>query len=312
MSAAPDVRPVFDVFPLDVASGPEFIVIFSVLAVVALALAKALQLAFVRSRDAAADAERGDDRAPARLPLREGVLPHASQHLSLAFLRGGRDAAADTLVAHALARGWLDTRPDEVRAARPPGDAPAEERELAAELGTGSRTPDKVLRAARAVIERRAERLEEELIEDGLLRPASTAALGRAVAVAAVAPLLLLGGLRLWAGVAAGRPVGFLALEMIAVLVALVWVSAVHRRTGRGDALLSWLDDASAALVVDVQNGRRRELSDVGFVSAIGHHGLLPAIALVPALFAADAARPAGGDGGSGCGGGCGGGGCGG
>lgn len=288
-------------------SGPAFLVAY-------LLLAAAVWVAATRARRALADS-----RASGTTP----TGPH-----DLAYLNGGADLAVTSALAAMHLTGTVAPSKGLIHAVgRPAPGADALER--AVHFTTGSPVTRARLPLHRSV-RTALDAMDERLVAHGLLL--SDVQRGRIRAVGwwmvAVAGL---GLVRLLAGVAEGRPVGFLLVALLAVsVVALVQLLRAPRRTRAGDRLLARLRDEHHEL----DPAQRPDWVAHGPAAAalgIGIFGVSAVWASDPVLAEELAVQKAtaGGDGGSsfvggggdsgggggdggGGGGGCGGGGCGG
>jgi uncharacterized protein (TIGR04222 family) len=290
-------------------SGPMFLLVYAVVAV-------AVTAAVVRAR-----------RALTAPPVERPVARLADRPYDVAYLNGGADLALCAALSAMHRRQTVATsgRGVVVAAGRPePG---TDELERAAHHAAVLPVPRRRLADAAAVASA-LDRIEARLVGGGLLlsrqqRGRMRATGGWTLAVAA------LGVARIVAGVANGRPVGFLVLLVVAVtaigVVQIVWAP---RRTRAGDAALKDLARDHAALSPSMRPDWGT-YGPAGAALSVGVFGVGALWASDPAFAAELAAQrsaaaassggmhssSAGSDsscGGSGGGGGCGGGGCGG
>ena len=163
----------------------------------------------------------------------EGNAPVVNKDDELALLAGGRNRLGETVLARMLAAGQARIQKASIHLAPTRAGAIGLEREILA-LDSPARW-SKVTK----VLGEGADRIERDLIARGLMMERGEA---WQVGLFAALPLLLLLGLgliRYQFGVAAGRPVGFLAGFMIVTAIfALIRVFAVDRRTKGGLAVV--------------------------------------------------------------------------
>jgi uncharacterized protein (TIGR04222 family) len=302
--------------PLDW-EGPAFLALYLVLLPAAIAAAVVLRWLL---------------RLPADEPPAEAfdLPPYA-----IAYLTGRERLAVDTAIVRLLHRGALavDAATGKLsqRGDRPAGGPELERVVYAAAGSENSKHINEVHTAAAPVAGQPREQLEGL----GLLLSDSAATRIRLASAGVVCLAFVLGLVKVFVGVARGRPVGFLiVLLVVTAIVAIVFLVKRPFRTRRGDGLLRRLRDDNAAL--EYAAGRRvAGLSDDDLVLSLGLFGLGvlavgPLSATYTSLMNAQrraAAHPwsssssscgsscgsgCGGGGGGGCGGGCGGGGCGG
>ena len=287
-------------------SGPLFLVVYVVLAV-------AVTVAVVRGRRALADVPGG--RPVGRL---------SDRPYDVAYLNGGAELALCATLS-AMHRGGtiaIAGRGTVVAAARP--EPRADELERAVHHAAATSIPRRELASTGAVASA-LHRIESRLVGAALLLPPERRSRIRATGGWTVA-LAVLGAARVAAGLANGRPVGFLVSLTVAVLgLGVVQVCSAPRRTRAGDAALRRLADEhhvlSPAMAPDWA-----AYGPAGAALAVGVFGLGalwaadPAFAGELAVQRAAAVGSGGGDAGGSCssgssfggGGGCGGGGCGG
>jgi uncharacterized protein (TIGR04222 family) len=289
-------------------SGPAFLLAYLLVAV-------AVFLAATRARRALTDPR--PDRPIGDL----GDRPH-----DVAFLNGGGELSVYSALSAMSRRGTIVGQRGKVEAV---GRVEPSDGDLEAAIH----------RAARNRVARRRllsdggvtsslRRIEKRLVTDGLLLSDDTRRRHRSVAwwMGAVA---VLGALRLLAGIAEARPVGWLALALLGVtVVVVVQVLRRPRRTRAGDRALAALRDTHHDRAPDAAPDWA-VYGPVGAALAVGMYGTSALWASDPALAAELAVQrsAAGGDGGSagyvgggggdggssgdggggGCGGGCGG-----
>ncbi len=276
-----------DVFPINVASGPEFLLIYALMSVLGVGLAKAANLGVLSlltphapTGPSAVDAYR--QASVARRKLTIGAWPSVDDVLAVAFLRAGERGVAEAIVAQAVAEGWLTpaSHPGAAWSVHPiPRDAALASRGLAAELHATAVTTHQVRSAATIVAARRTGDLERELAELGLLHPPGRMLVGSVAYATVGLSLLGVGALRATRGIELGRPIGFLVLEMIAVAVALFLFRKASRLTSAGDRYLKWLGASTVSLRHDVYAGRTRRPADVALVGATAGLVAIPFLA---------------------------------
>lgn len=286
-------------------SGPAFLAGY-------LALAAVVWVATTRARRRLADGRDRPGPGPAH--------PH-----DLAFLNGGAELAVTSALTSMHLTGTVAPQRGQVRAVgRPAAGADALERAIhfAAAGGPVPRRRLPVTRPVRTALDA----IEKRLVADGLLLPEARRRAIRAVGwwMAGVAGL---GLLRLLAGVADGRAVGFLVVLLLAV-TALALVQLLHapRRSRAGDRLLARLRTEHHELSPKqrpdwVAYGPAAAAMGIGVFGASALWASDPALAEELALQRAgtsgdggasvvgggDGGGGDGGGGGGGCGGGCGG-----
>lgn len=280
-------------------SGPWFLFLYAVLAV-------AVVVVVTRVRGALAD-------VPAR-PV--GGLGH--RPYDVAHLNGGADLALTAALSAMHRSGTIAvaSRGTVAAAARP--DSRADELERAVHHAAVTPLPRRDLAQVGAV-DSALHRIESRLVGAGLLVDEQRRTRIRAASWPTFA-LAGLGAARLVAGVAGGRPVGFLVvLVLVVVGIGVVQVCSVRRRTIAGDAALRRLAEEHHALSPSMQPDWG-VYGPSGAALAVGVFGLGALWAADPA-FAGElaVARASVGSAGTGSGGGCssgsscgGGGGCGG
>jgi hypothetical protein len=104
---------IFPFFPVNLEGGPDFLVLYAVVVVVSLALLMKYRAVTL----AAIDRRAPSDAVPN--PLAKGRLPTGEEVYAVAWLRGGRSAVRDTLVAAAVADGWFRKHDEGVEVLRP-------------------------------------------------------------------------------------------------------------------------------------------------------------------------------------------------
>ena len=258
-------------------------------------------------------------------PARKASTPDLTTRPNdAAFLNGGGDLAVCSALASLRLRGLVQARKGTISAAgRPDGD----DLERAVMFVTTSPIPRSRLAWQRPV-RTALDDIERRLVGEGLLLPAETRRRIRLVGLWMLA-VAAIGFTRILAGMAGARPIGYLVVEFVAVLVITVVLFAkAPRRTRAGDRLLTEmradLDRYAPAQRPDwTVYGASAAALGVGLFGASALWASDPAMAeelAVQRLGGGDGGGGSysGGDSGSSCGGGggggggCGGGGCGG
>lgn len=266
-----------DALPVGPGSTFEFILLYGVLAAMALAVANFIASIVVTwvDRRAAALApptkrspSRSDDLDHRRYAT--GFLPIEDEILGVAYLRGGATKVAETLVAWATAEGFL-MRAEENRwvLKRLPRTAPQWAADLTRPLAVGTITDDAITRAATAVTQKLEPRLALDLLAAGFLRSSAARGAGAITLVLTSAWVVVLGAMRAARAPTLGEPLWLLAGEVAAVALAATGLAAmIGRRTNAGDDYLAWLDRATTALRRDYAIGRARRAEDAALATA--------------------------------------------
>jgi uncharacterized protein (TIGR04222 family) len=157
----------------------------------------------------------------------------------VAYLNGGDQLAVWTAVGGLRGSGVIGVGPDRrltTLSSMPAGVTPLDQ---AVYNAAGKRLPARELRRDEWVV-RALEQLRDGLEQRGLaLGPAQRAALRRGPFL--IFALFMLGAFRLFAGFQNDRPVGYLALTLVPLLVAAVLLSRVPWRTRAADTALRGL-----------------------------------------------------------------------
>lgn len=284
----------FEFFPVNLHSGPEFLVVYFVIGVLGVLLARGVQGVVLGLFDPALKpAPRspiGTSRAPYGVPqglqpeherLTIGHFPRPDESYSIAYLRGGLDAVADVIVARATAEGWLiGHQGGSFTIHDPPPHATAASRELKTRLPHGSATVGAANAAAQEIARRLERGISEELRGRGLLRGGDRLALGVLSYGLVASGVLGLGVMRAVRGHHLGRPIGLLIAEMIVLALVFARFARPQRQSGHGQRYLAWLDGATETLRSDVQAHRTVGYDDVALAAAIGGVVVVPALVL--------------------------------
>jgi uncharacterized protein (TIGR04222 family) len=286
-------------------SGPQFLLIYGVLLAVTALFVVAAQRRVVAAPD------------------RMGGVPELDPY-EIAYLNGGAALAATTAAANLLRGGFLDKpqgEPQQVHLIpirQPPPSAHPVERTVFEEIAAHPDQPFARLQTALDDAPALAA-IHTRLRQRGLATTRAQA-FQHLARVLSFIPLLLLGGARVAAGVARGRPVGFLLLLMGAtVVLAAERGLRVPRVTEQGKRALELLRSETPAPEPATVGVGGLAPAQLGLAVALFGAGVLwttnadLAMALmVPRETGSANPSTAGGCGGGGGGGGCGGGGCGG
>lgn len=286
--------------------GPQFLLFYTILFVVALAVGGLLRRRL---------------RQPSDEPLPEAL---ALSPYEIAYLQGGDDLVVNAAIARLVHDEFIavDLGNRNLTAGKdklPDNAAPIERALYSAvtqEGGTGVAALRRATAAALTPLRTRLEELGLLLTDDQ-----AAAARWRPFLFVLLAPLI--GVIKIFVGISRNRPVLFLVfLCIVSVVVTLLVLGRSVQRTRRGDRALAQLREDNAAL--EFQAGRRvDELGGEDLVRALGLFGM-GILSIGPLSMLESILRPAppssswgsscGGSacGGGGCGGGCGGGGCGG
>lgn len=267
-----------DALPVGPGSTIEFILLYGVLAIMALGVANFIASVVVTWVDRRAEAlaprtqrsaTRSDDLEHRRFAI--GFLPIEDEILGVAYLRGGAPRVAETLVAWATREGWV-RRAEENRwvLKRLPKTAPAWAASLTRPLTVGTITDDSLARAAETVARQLEPRVASDLEHVGFLRSSAARVAGGVALVATSAWVVVLGAMRAARAPALGEPTWLLAGEVATVALASIGlVGMIGRRTSAADAWLAWLDTATTALRRDHASGRVLRPDEVALVTAV-------------------------------------------
>ncbi len=120
------IHEIFDFFPFNMESGPEFLMFYLLLTLAVLTAASVLRAAISARLDRAFLASKSKEEPivssdeggtpyrrpgrPPRLPrqkLTVGWIPKPDEHCAIAYLQGGTRGVANTLISTAMAAEWL-------------------------------------------------------------------------------------------------------------------------------------------------------------------------------------------------------------
>lgn len=287
MTAGP-VADTFDFWPFDIPPGTEFLLVYAVIALVGIVLAKAVQvglLSLVAPGDAAGppppDPYRAGPRAAPRLAV--GTYPSIEDNLHIAYLRGGERALEEAVLAQAGAEGWILPAPPPalVHLYALPNDASSASRELAANLHAPTATAHSVRLAARQVATRASGAVHRDLVDLGLLHPTGRRVMATLAFGGVAALVLAIGVIRAVRGAELGRSIGFLVVEILVVAGAAAIVARPKRRSDAGEKYLKWITDSTHSLRQDVLAGRTRRPADVALAGATAGLLAVPMMAVL-------------------------------
>ena len=285
---ASPVADAFDFFPINIASGPEFLLVYLVICVLALAVGKLVATLVASSLDrASVPTKAAGWPKPSRFGLPSvayherftiGFLPHPDELVGVGYLKSGLQGIVHASIGEAAATGWLRAVPGGHVVAPPPEHASPASRDFHVSLLRNgySVSPSQIRAGALATAQNIEESVKKELRAAGLLRSATTLSTARLVGLAFAGGALLLGLIRAVRGVELGRPIILLVLEMALVAYVGRKVSRPSLRTELGDRYVAWLDAATGSLRLDVQTGRAQTQSDVMLAAALVGASVIP------------------------------------
>jgi hypothetical protein len=264
-----------EMFPASARSAAAFAISFGVVAIVVLAVAKLVSTLLVSSLDrTAASVARSAPRgrvAAQRGDLAPGVFPRADDVPAIAYLRGGLDAVATTLLAEGSASGWLTWVGGRGVAGKLRDDGGRRMRELHSALDR-ARTFDRerALEIARHVASGLVPTIEAELARAGMWRSSAVRGLGALPTVVAGALLIGVGALRVSHGFdSPGQALAVIG-SIAGAAGAAIALSRVAPESERAHAYLDWLRDVTSSLCAAVESGRSRRIADVALATALG------------------------------------------
>lgn len=286
-------------------AGPQFLVFFGILAAVVFAAAIWLRW-WLRTPGDAAGAEA------------DGMSPY-----DLAYLNEGVHGAINAAISRLVHRDVLTASATQRKLSR--STRPLSKKATVLEQAIHDAVDEsgievlKVRKQVRSSAESHAHHLQEL----GLVVDNDQAIFALVLPLVLFLCVIAIGFIKILVGLARGRPVEFLIVACILLLVAGLWVFGrkVHR-SRRGDQVLARLKQQNAALRTTVSSNSA-QLTGSDIVMAVGLYGVGvlangPLSQLVHTLQPPPQSNTSGGcgtssyGGGGGCGGGCGGGGCGG
>lgn len=290
MSAGP-VADHVGFFPLNLESGPEFLVVYALIGVAGVLIAKgaqhiALELADPKreEREIPVSYRRAPHAPLAHERLTVGHFPRPDEIYEVAYLRDGVRGVAEAMLSRATAEGWLTGERGGRFTIEPSELAVSDDlRQLRAAIGHGSVSVTSARSIATSLAKKKEEKLREGLINAGLLRPASRLVVGSVVYAFLAFVVLSLGMLRLVRGLELHRPVVFLVLELLAIGGAFLFLAKPRKTTGDAQKYLDWLTDATQSLRTEVQEKRAHSADDVALVAALAGVALVPAFAIASA-----------------------------
>ncbi len=281
----------FDFFPINLPSGPEFLLIYPVICVLAIAVGKLVASLVASSLDRRTEPKTlVEGSKPVRFGAPAvayherftiGFLPHADELPGVGYLKHERLGVMNALIGEAIADGWLSPIGSRVFVGDPPAAAtrPALLMHSYLRRAGYDSSPSNVRACALSVAREIEDSVKLEASKAGLVRPSVDVATIRFVTLSFVAGALLIGGLRMLYGLDLGHPVSFLLLEMGAVGLVGFKVSSVPSRTGLGDRYLAWLEAVTGSLREDVSRGEPRARSDMMLAATVMGVALIPGFA---------------------------------
>jgi uncharacterized protein (TIGR04222 family) len=321
------VTSLFDVWPLDIDSGPAFLLFYLVASVTLLSLARGTAALIGNAMDDTGGAPSSRPDAVAAGPYRVvgsgsrfavGTIPRLEDAWAVAYLRGGLTGLRDALLVAAGAANWVVAveGSDELRVARGPTAEDPVLETLRASLPEGRRPTADVLRAATSTANVVRPSLDALLRAEGLLLRKEVGMAKAACVLAATSLLLLVGVVRCARAETLRHPYTLLVVEMV-VLTAVTLAMTRRLLFTRGRAArryLAWLSDATASLQMDLMAGNPLAPHEAALCVGIAGLGSLSAAPIILPLMPIVSSSSGDGGGGGGCGGGGwgGGGGCGG
>jgi uncharacterized protein (TIGR04222 family) len=278
---------IFDAWPFNIDSGPDFLFFFALLWAASMLVAVLAGEAYAMRREAGEAPGIDDSPSPvgaapppyrarpadsARRRLAIGSPPRAGDAWAIAYLRAGHEGLVEALALAAVAAGLVRKEGEKKGQ---PVEAPADPllNELHAKLDGVTHDFAAVHAKAFRAATKYEPALKELLGRAGLARDAAVRlALGGAVACAGLVALTV-GFVRCWRAEILGRPYTFLALEMLtAAALTAIYASRRARRgrSRRADRYLAWLDDITTSLRRDVLAGRPVSAEESANAVAIG------------------------------------------
>ncbi|RYE84178.1 MAG: hypothetical protein EOO75_18435, partial [Myxococcales bacterium] len=302
-----------DFFPFAITSGPGFTLLYAALIAAGMGATTLMRRRIIAATELPLDDPSDDDAPVAQRGYRAGVpasgrrrlqigwAPQPDEIPAIAYLRGGNDAVASTVLATAIAGGQLvNDNLDEkavpaYRLTDEPSASPLVKHLVSRLRGeSGSPLPATTLLEAATVFAASHElRLAGELSDAGFDRLASTRRRLMWPGLATGAVLLGIGAVRYLRALELDRNTGHLTFLMLGCTLLVLASLGSSSRSASADAYLAWLASMTGSLQGDLQAGRRRGADDVGLgVSVHGVTALVGAPILVgffPLLGAASA-----------------------
>jgi uncharacterized protein (TIGR04222 family) len=235
--------------------------------------------------------ETKSDRGPYRTPsaaargrLAIGYLPGPDEDLAVGQLRGGPERVAETLLAGALAEGWLRQGDDgggyhvtTQAATGTVGDDYRSTLSLAANSAGVVSARDAAWHAYRYATDNR--RLFVAQLRAGhLVRPIAARLTRCLVAAAGCALLVCIGVVNLWPHRPLHRPDWALPVALVVTVVFAVFIVASAGKSRVGVDYLVWLDSATRSLLGNVQGRIISSPRDIRLAVAVAGASALPAV----------------------------------
>lgn len=284
----------FDFFPFNVGPGTEFLIVYAVIGLVGLLVAKAAQalvLGLMTPVRPPPPRQQEGYRHAATQPrhLAVGTFPSIDDVLHIAYLRAETAGVAEAILTQATAEGWIQPAsqaPGRLAVFPLPNDASHASRELATNLHATFIDPADARKAAALVAGRKVPELHNDLVEMGLLHSDGRRFWAGLAYVAIAAVVLGIGAIRAARGIELGRPVAFLIIETLVFGAVLAKLARPAKRTSHGDIFLAWIMNSTVSLRDDVRSGRAQRPVDLALAGATA--GLF-AVPIVAAMWPAEA-----------------------
>jgi len=257
-----------DFFPVNLASDIEFALVFALLSLVTVLIAKQVQQIALGLLDPPVEAAPSVRATQAAVDLGEGRLPRSDQLDAVALLRGGEPGLAELIRKRAFSEGWLSGEGDVLTV------GPAAPREsplstsLRAALPFARASELELARASRRIAVKRAAELEPLLVSRGLLRSPLAQAVGLLAFGAPAALLFFLGLLRADRALNLGHSAAPAVLELVVCGLAFLALAKPEPRTETGARYVTWLRGATEALAEDIAAGIAPNRDDLLLVIA--------------------------------------------
>jgi uncharacterized protein (TIGR04222 family) len=295
VEAAGPIAETFDFFPFNVGPGTEFLLVYAVIGLVGLLVAKAAQalvLGLMTPVRPPPPRQQEGYRHAATQPrhLAVGTFPSIDDVLHIAYLRAEKAGVAEAILTQATAEGWIrpaSEAPGRLAVFPLPNEASHASRELAVNLHATYIAPADARRAAALVADRKVPELHNDLVGMGLLH-SDGARFWAVITYAAIAAVVLgIGAIRTLRGIELDRPVAFLVIEILVFGAVLAKLARPAKRTSHGEMFLAWVMNSTVSLREDVRSGRAQRPIDLALAGATA--GLF-AVPIVAAMWPAPAA----------------------
>ncbi len=257
----------------------ERALVYVVVGGVLVILAKAASMGVMSLFDTSLHRARRARLSPASeaLRLELGTLPSGDALVAASYLRGGKAGAADAILAMAAAEGWVlkGDHPRTLAMFDVPPSASMRSAKLRARLLAPENTMEATHTAALAVAGEETRRIEEALLDQGLLRGAGTVFVGVVTQVLVSLAVVAIGFGEASLAAQRGDPVVVPLGLAAAFAVAAIAGSLPERRSHAGVRYLSWLEGATMSIARDVGSSRSTRADDLALVGAVaGIEGL--------------------------------------